>query len=74
MEIIEIKISREKFMICYFLVLLFMVLAVRFFWGYFGVGSGTHYMYFCEMSYKIFIKLSLKYFYLVLIRNFTCFQ
>ena len=46
MEIID-QMNREKVLyllffsisyLCFFLVL--------FFWGYFGVGSGTHYMYF----------------------------
>ena len=70
MEIIEIKTSERSFITFFSYSSMVCSVYFLFFWGYFGVGSGTHYMYFCEMIYKI----SWNIFYLVLIRNFTCFQ
>ena len=45
MEIIEIKMMRGSCYFSYISYLSVSVWPVLFFWGYFGVGSGTHYMY-----------------------------
>ena len=48
------QMNRERVLYCYFLPGISCVFfAISFFRGYFGVGSGTHYMYFRERIYKI---------------------
>ena len=51
------QMNRERVLYCYFLPGISCVFfAISFFRGYFGVGSGTHYMYFRERIYKIWWK------------------
>ena len=53
MEIIEIKMMRGYFMVCYFFILLFMVLVFGFSGGILGWDPVHTTCIFCERSYKI---------------------